>query len=48
MTRTLTCSVLIVLSIFLFWYSFSGMNAPFICSWRPSCKSRERIVKSAK
>lgn len=28
MTRTLTCSVLIVLSIFLFWCSFSGMNAP--------------------
>ena len=28
MIRTLTCSVLIVLSIFLFWCSFSGMNAP--------------------
>jgi hypothetical protein len=27
-TRTLTCSVLTVLSIFLLWYSFSGMNAP--------------------
>ncbi len=28
MTRTLACSVLIVLSIFLFWNSFSGIKAP--------------------